>query len=186
MMENQWNRRSFLKASLVGMLVLFGGTPAFSKILENDLSTEGRLNLFNIHNREQLSVTFRTPDGEYDPEALDAINRILRCHYTEEVADFDIRVIEYLNRVDNNLGGGNEIHIISGYRSPSYNKMLRKEGHRVANHSLHMKGKAIDIAIPHVGIDTIRRTALNLRSGGVGYYPKAGFVHIDSGPCRTW
>ena len=185
-MENHWNRRSFLKASLAGMLVLMCGTPAFSEIMDNDRFIEGRLNLFNIHNREQLSVTFRTPDGEYDPDALNAINRILRCHYTEEVAEIDIRAIEYLNSVYKKLGGDNEIHIISGYRSPSYNRLLHREGHQVASHSLHMKGKAIDIAIPHVAIDKIRRTALNLRSGGVGYYPHAGFVHIDSGPFRTW
>lgn len=186
MKKNHWNRRSFLKASLAGMLVLLGGTPAFSKIVETDQSNEGRLNLFNIHNREQQTITFRKPDGEYDPKALDAINRILRCHYTDEVAEIDIRVIEYLNRLDKKLGGDNEIHVISGYRSPSFNSLLRREGHHVASHSLHMKGKAIDIAIPHIGIDTIRHTALNLRSGGVGYYPNAGFVHIDSGPFRSW
>jgi len=187
LIENHSNRRSFLKASLTGMLILLGSTSAFSKIAETTShSPEGRLTLFNTHNRETLSVAFRTPEGEYDPEAIGAINRILRCHYTEEVAEIDIRVIEYLNSVDKVLGGGHEIHIISGYRSPSYNNLLRREGRHVAGHSLHMKGKAIDIAIPHVGIETVRRTALNLRSGGVGYYPGPGFVHIDSGPRRTW
>ena len=186
MPENRWNRRTFLKATLAGALVLLGSTPAFPKIAETERSSEGRLTLFNTHNREKLTVAYRTPHGEYDPEALAAINRILRCHYTEEVAEMDIRVIEYLNRVDNELGGGNEIHIISGYRSPAYNNLLRREGRHVAGHSLHMKGKAIDIAIPHVGTDSLRRTALNLRTGGVGYYPGAGFVHIDSGAFRTW
>jgi uncharacterized protein YcbK (DUF882 family) len=168
------------------MLVLLGSTPAFSKIGRTAHAHEGRLTLFNTHNRETVSVAFRTPDGAYDPEALNAINRILRCHYTEEVAEIDIRVIEYLNSVDKVLGGNHEIHIISGYRSPAYNDLLRRQGRKVAGHSLHMKGKAIDIAIPHVGINTIRQAALKLRSGGVGYYAGAGFVHIDSGPCRTW
>ncbi|HEY6007783.1 MAG TPA: DUF882 domain-containing protein [Geobacteraceae bacterium] len=186
MLENRWNRRTFLKATLAGALVLLGSTPAFPKIAETESASEGRLTLFNTHNREKLTVTFRTPHGEYDPEALAAINRILRCHYTEEVAEMDTRVIEYLNRVDNELGGGNEIHIISGYRSPAYNNLLRREGRHVAGHSLHMKGKAIDIAIPHVGTNSLRRIALNLHAGGVGYYPGAGFVHIDSGAFRTW
>jgi len=184
--EISWDRRSFLKASLAGMLVLLGGTPALSKIIENNHFPEGRLTLFNIHNREKLTVTFRNPDGEYDLEALRAIDGILRCHYTEDVMKIDIRTIEYLNRIDKELGGGHEIHIISGFRSPAYNDLLRREGRHVAGNSLHMKGKAIDIAIPQVGIETVRRTALSLHSGGVGFYPGPGFVHIDSGPFRTW
>ena len=186
MIENRCNRRSFLKAFLAGMLFLLGGTPAYSMITETSRTSGERLTLYNIHNKETLSVTFRTPDGEYDPEALKAINHIMRCHYTDEVTDIDTRVIEYLNSVDNALGGGNEIHIISAYRSPTYNKLLRREGHHVAKHSLHMKGEAIDIAIPHIGTNKIRHTALKLARGGVGYYPRDGFVHIDSGPFRTW
>lgn len=186
MQENHFNRRSFIKATFTGMLLLLSGTPAFSMIEETGQEPEGRLKLFNIHNREKLEATFRTSDGLYDPGALDAINRILRCHYTEEVAEIDISVIEYLNSVDNILGGGNEIHIISGYRSAAYNNLLLRKGRNVAEHSLHMEGKAIDIAIPHVGIEKVRHTALNLRSGGVGFYPGPGFVHIDSGPFRTW
>jgi uncharacterized protein YcbK (DUF882 family) len=89
--------------------------------------------------------------------------------------------------VDKRLGGGNEIHIISGFRSSRYNAMLRKEGHGgVARKSLHTKGKAIDIAIPGVDLRTLRTAALDLRYGGVGYYPGPGFVHIDSGSYRTW
>jgi len=184
--DRHYNRRSFLKATLAGMFVLFGGTPAFSKITASTSLPEGRLTLFNTHNNEKLTVTYRTGDGEYNPEALSAIDRILRCRYTEEVARIDIRAIEFLNRIDKELGGGNEIHIISGYRSPEFNLNLRRKGHNVAKRSLHMKGKAIDIAIPHIKTETVRRTALRLRKGGVGYYPTAGFVHIDSGPFRTW
>ena len=186
MTEIHFNRRSFLKATLAGMFVLLGGTPAFSKIAATEDLPEGRLTLFNTHNNEKLTVTYRTVDGEYNPEALSAIDRILRCRYTGEVARIDIRTIEFLNRIDKDLGGENEIHIISGYRSPELNVNLRREGRKVAKRSLHMKGKAIDIAIPHVNTETVRRTALKLGKGGVGYYPTAGFVHIDSGPFRTW
>lgn len=186
MSNDRWNRRNFLKASLAGVFVLLGSTPAFPKTAELDPAPEGHLSLFNTHNQERLTVAYRTANGEYDPEAITAINRILRCHYTNEVKEMDVRVIEYLNKVDKDLGGGHEIHIISGYRSPAYNSLLRREGRHVAGHSLHMKGKAIDIAIPNVGLDRLRRTALNLHSGGVGYYPGAGFVHIDSGAFRTW
>ena len=98
----------------------------------------------------------------------------------------DLKVIEYLNRLNHALGGGNDIQIISGYRSPSYNGKLRSLSQGVAKHSLHMKGKAIDLAIAGIGLDTIRCTAKSFAAGGVGYYPQGGFVHIDSGAFRTW
>jgi len=168
------------------MFVLFSGTSALAKISATRPLPEGSLTLFNVHNKEKLNVTYRNRDGEYDHEALSAIDRILRCHFTEEVARIDIRTIEYLNRLDKTLGGGNEIHVISGYRSPEYNRHLQQEGHKVAKRSLHLKGKAIDIAIPNISTEIVRKTALKLRKGGVGYYPDSGFVHIDSGPFRAW
>jgi len=180
------NRRLFLKASLAGVLFLAGRKPAYSKTASNLMLPEGSLSLYNTHSRERLSINYRDPQGNYIPEALTSLNWILRCPYTGEVANMDIRAIEHLNLVDKQLGGGNEFHIISGYRSPQYNGLLRREGHHVAKHSLHLKGKAIDISIPGVGLDKLRRTALNLNYGGVGYYPGAGFVHLDSGSFRTW
>ena len=162
------------------------GSPAWGNLLETGYLPEGRLSLHNTHNNERLTVTYRNSLGEYDDEALQALNWILRCHYTNDATQMDLKVIEYLNQVDKNLGGGNEIQIISGYRSPAYNGMLRQEGRGVAKRSYHMKGKAIDIAIPGVGTRTIRNTALDLAAGGVGHYPKTGFVHIDSGNFRSW
>jgi uncharacterized protein YcbK (DUF882 family) len=110
----------------------------------------------------------------------------MRCHYTNQITVMDINAIEYLNLVDKKLGGGHEIHIISGYRSPTYNSLLAQNGRHVARHSLHRVGQAIDIAIPGIPLDKIRHTAVALQLGGVGYYPGAGFVHIDSGKIRTW
>jgi uncharacterized protein YcbK (DUF882 family) len=181
-----WSRRSFFKASFAGALVLAGRGPAIAKGLITPEVPEGKLSLYNTHNRERLSVVFRNVAGNYDHEALKAVNWILRCHYTNEEADMDIRTIEFLNSVDKKLGGDNEIHIISGYRSPLYNKLLRQEGHGVARRSLHQFGKAIDIHIPGIGLNEVRRVALNLKYGGVGYYPGAGFVHLDSGDFRAW
>ncbi|WP_298267526.1 DUF882 domain-containing protein [Geobacter sp.] len=166
--------------------MLFAGKPAFPKGLANAPLPEGRLSFYNIHNGERLTVTYRPPEGDYDPEAISAINWILRCHYTNESTEMDVRTIEYLNMVDKKLGGGNEIHVISGYRSPQYNRLLRGEGRHVAKHSLHMSGKAIDIAIPGKSLESVRHTALNLQRGGVGYYPGPGFVHLDSGAFRSW
>jgi uncharacterized protein YcbK (DUF882 family) len=178
-----FTRRTFLQTALAGALSLGVGGTSFAKAM---LPEKGSLSLYNTHTQERLSVTFRQSDGNYDIDALNALNWILRCHYTNQETIMDVNTIEYLNLVDNRLGGGNEIHIISGYRSPTYNSLLSSEGRHVAKHSLHLQGKAIDIAMPGVDLHSIRRTAVALQIGGVGYYPDAGFVHIDSGKFRTW
>jgi len=178
----------FLKSSAFLAATLVGAKSAFAKVIEGHGGElpEGRLSLYNTNNHERLTVTYRNKLGEYCHDALHSLNWILRCHITNETRPMDLRVLEYLNRLDNSLGGGHEIHIISGYRSPAYNRHLRGTSHGVAKNSFHMKGMAIDLQIPGVGLDKIRRTALALAAGGVGYYPHHGFVHIDSGNCRTW
>jgi uncharacterized protein YcbK (DUF882 family) len=178
-------RRELLKAALVGAVALAGPLglprPALARTLP-----EGRLSLYNLHTEERLEVTYRQPSGAYDPDALAALNRLLRCHYSGRVASMDVRVIEFLAAVDRRLGGPHEIHVISGYRSPEYNDRLIRRGRGVAEHSLHMDGMAVDVRIPAVGLDALRRAALSLGSGGVGYYPRSGFIHLDSGRPRSW
>ncbi|OGU12927.1 MAG: hypothetical protein A2075_15240 [Geobacteraceae bacterium GWC2_58_44] len=188
-------RRMFLKSSAFFAATVLGAKSAFAKIIEGDLLErelvngglpEGKLSLYNQNIGERLSVTYRNSFGEYCNDALQAINWLFRCHGSNETTSMDLRVIEYLNRLDDGLGGGNEIHIVSGYRSPSYNSRLRSKSKGVAKNSLHMKGMAVDLVIPGVGLDRIRQTALALAAGGVGYYPRSGFVHIDSGAFRSW
>lgn len=183
MFTKKITRRTFLQLAVAGAAALSGDRKSFAKSL---LPDTGALTLFNAHTNDRLSVNFRRPDGSYDLDALHALNWIMRCHYTNQITIMDINAIEYLNLVDNKLGGGNEIHIISGYRSPSYNSLLVQNGRHVARQSLHRVGRAIDIAIPGIHLDKIRHTAVALQLGGVGYYPGAGFVHIDSGKIRTW
>lgn len=179
------SRRNFLKATLAGTLIWcsLSGTARAEEAPE---SGDGALSLYNTHNGERLAVNLRNANGAYDPAALVALNHFLRCHYTNEQTVMDVCTLEYLNLVDKQLGGGHEIHIISGYRSPKYNELLIEKGHRVARHSLHLSGRAIDIAFPTVGLEEVRRAALDLRRGGVGFYPSDGFVHLDSGGVRTW
>jgi uncharacterized protein YcbK (DUF882 family) len=174
MLNYSGDRRTFLKFSLAGALTLFGVCPLVAKKSYADQIPEGRLSLYNIHTGERLSVTYRNRDGQYDPQALKDLNWLLRC------------VIDYLNMVDNQFGGNNELHIISGYRTPAFNHYLREEGRHVAHNSFHMRGRAIDFFIPKVELRNLRTAALSLRYGGVGYYPQNGFVHIDSGRFRTW
>jgi uncharacterized protein YcbK (DUF882 family) len=169
--------------AVAGAAAFSGGRTSFAKSLPAE---NGALTLFNTHTNDRLSVNFRRPDGAYDLDALNALNWIMRCHFTNQITTMDVNAIEYLNLVDKRLGGGNEIHIISAYRSPTYNTLLLQNGRHVARHSLHRIGKAIDIAIPGIALDKVRHTAVALQLGGVGYYPGAGFVHIDSGKIRTW
>jgi uncharacterized protein YcbK (DUF882 family) len=133
-----------------------------------------------------LRVRYRDERGRYDLSALDDLNHILRCHHTGEVAAMDPRVIEHLNLVQKTLGGEGEIHVISGYRSPEYNAILVKRSRRAARHSLHVEGQAVDFFIPGVRPREIKQAALKHRYGGVGYYPRAQFIHLDCGPFRSW
>ncbi|MGV1100394.1 YcbK family protein [Thiovibrio sp. JS02] len=184
-MHFPFSRRSFLKASLLGSLALCVSNPAWASLAE-EFAAPGRLNLYNTHTGEKLRLTFRDYSGHYDEQALEALNWFFRCHYTNRQCDMDVDTLEYLNLVDQRLGRGNEIHIISAYRSPEYNKFLLNQGRRVAKKSLHLEGRALDIRIPKIPTSDIRQAALRLQLGGVGYYPGSDFVHIDSGDFRTW
>ncbi len=183
--HHPWTRRSFLKASLASVFALVG-RPAWAQDLVVPPVQEGRLALYNTHTDERLEIAYRDPSGQYDLDALSALDYFLRCPYTNRATKMDVRVIEFLNAVDKQLGGDNEIHVISGFRSPEYNRLLRQKGRRTARHSLHLSGKAIDLRIPGIGPNVIKKTALDLRYGGVGYYPRRGFVHLDSGTFRFW
>src|SRR5574337_1810123 len=119
--HHHWTRRSFLKASLASAFLLVG-KPAWAQDLIVPPVSEGRLALYNTHTSERLDITYRDPSGQYDPDALNALNRLLRCHYTNRATEMAVRVIEFVNAVDKQLGGDNEIHVISGFRSPEYNR----------------------------------------------------------------
>ena len=183
-----YDRRTILKAAAGGAILLLSGK-AFPRLASAGTVSpgpEGKLSLFHTHTGERLSIVYRDGRGEYDPGAVSELNRILRCHYTGEVAEMDLRVIDLLDAVDRSLGGGNRIHIVSGFRSPEYNGKLSREGRGVARNSLHLQGKAIDFRIPGTSLGALRETALRLQGGGVGYYPGSDFVHIDSGRFRVW
>jgi uncharacterized protein YcbK (DUF882 family) len=180
-----WTRRAFLQTALAGLAVVSGRFMVPSLAFADQLP-EGRLAFLNVWTDERLDVTYRDGAGQYDLEALDEVNHLLRCHYTGEVGAIDVRVLEHINLVQKKLGGDREIHIISGFRSPEYNALLVRSGRRAAKNSLHMQGQAVDLQIAGVHHKTVRHAALELGYGGVGYYPRSKFVHLDSGPFRTW
>src|SRR5580700_5701381 len=147
---------------------------------------EYRLRLFHTHTGERLDIVYRRGDA-YVPEALAQLNHYLRDHRTGAVLAYDPRVFDLLHDLNAKLGRPNaEIDIICGYRSPWSNEFLRTHGHGVALHSLHMQAKAIDIRIPGIESSTVRDAALALHRGGVGYYAKSDFVHVDVGRVRRW
>lgn len=180
-----WTRRTLLKTSLAGLCLLSGqGWRAASA--QAHRFPEGELSFYNVHTDERLHVRYRDKRGQYDLSALDEINHILRCHHTGEVAAIDPRLLEHVNFVQKSLGGDGEIHVISGYRSPEYNALLVKQMRRAARHSYHVEGQALDFFIPGVKPRVIRQAALKLQYGGVGFYPRAEFIHLDCGPFRSW
>jgi uncharacterized protein YcbK (DUF882 family) len=185
MSPTAWTRRSFLAASLAGASTLLA-VPRGRAAAAIAGAATGRLALYNIHTREALSLVYRDAAGRYDRDGLDRINHLLRCHHTDEVAAIDLRVIEFLRAVDQALGGDREIHVISGFRSATYNAWLVRHGSGVSSQSLHLAGRAIDVRLPAFGLAQVRRTAIDLGGGGVGYYPASGFVHLDCGRVRSW
>jgi uncharacterized protein YcbK (DUF882 family) len=140
-----------------------------------------------IHTRTQQELTLTYASGKtYDRNALAQINQFLRDYQTGQVHVIDPKLLDILWAVQQELGRKGVYEVISGYRSPRTNKGMRRTDHSVASHSLHMKGQAIDIQFSGAGIAQIHQCAMAMQTGGVGYYPQAGFVHLDSGAFRTW
>ena len=146
---------------------------------------ERSLRLYNTHTGESLKTVFWA-EGLFIPEALADINKILRDHRTNDVAAMDPQLLTLLNQITDIVSPGDTLHVISGYRSPQSNQALADQSDGVAKHSMHMEGKAIDIRIPGRDLTQLRDSALSLQSGGVGFYPKSQFVHVDTGRVRHW
>ena len=177
-------RRRFLKMGTLLAAGLVLPQPLWA-IPRPDAKDERRLKFFNTHTRESLEVCYRRRD-RYDRQAIQSVNNILRDHRTNEVYPIDPRLLDFLHAIRVKAGQESCLHIISGYRSPTTNARLRRKGRGVARKSLHMRGHAADIRIPGVPISRVRKIAIDLGVGGVGYYPKPNFVHVDIGPVRTW
>ncbi len=180
-----WTRRLFLKTSFTGMM-LFGSRLVFPDFASAHLLPEGRLRLYNVNTKERLSVKYRNRSGEYNQEAINDINYFLRCPHTNQICEMDIHLLEQMNHIEKQVGKGKEIRIYSAYRSSTYNNLLIRRGHGAVPNSLHTMGKAIDFSIPGVRLSHVRRAAFKLKQGGVGYYRRRGFIHLDTGPIRYW
>jgi uncharacterized protein YcbK (DUF882 family) len=143
------------------------------------------LSLLNLHTGERLTATY-FEGGEYVPDALAAVNHVLRDFRTGDVHPIAPGLLDLVTAVQGRLETRQTVHVISGYRSPHTNAALHQKSEGVASHSLHMVGEAMDIRIPGVELADLRDAGLGLGRGGVGFYPGSDFVHVDVGRVRRW
>lgn len=179
------NRRQLLRTGLLVSLVCLNPLPAWASRALSGFS-ERSLSLLNTHTGERLKEVVYWEQGDYIPDALNHLNHVLRDHRTNEVHSIDPMTLDLMAAISRKVDVKRPFEIISGYRSPQTNKALRANSRGVAKNSFHMQGKAVDLRLPGVPLRVVRNAALELRMGGVGYYPKSDFVHIDSGNVRSW
>lgn len=174
-------RRTALLAALGASCVPFGNVIAGINVYP-----ELSLSLYNLHTTESFNGAFWVA-GEYDKDALQQINRLFRDHRTNGVIEIDPRLLSILYLVGNKVGKPSKpFSLISGYRSAETNRKLAKNNAAVATNSYHIKGRAVDVRLPGVDTTRLQDAGLSLRVGGVGYYEKSDFIHLDTGPFRTW
>jgi uncharacterized protein YcbK (DUF882 family) len=178
------SRRDFLSAGLVttvACLFPYKAVAAVSKIF----SAERALSFYNTHTGENMKAVYWS-EGAYVPQALADINYILRDYRTGDVKEIDADLLDLLFILLQTLESSGPFNIISGYRSPETNYLLSSMSKGVVKNSMHVQGMAIDIRLPGYELKTLRRAAIDLRRGGVGYYPLSDFVHVDVGRIRYW
>jgi uncharacterized protein YcbK (DUF882 family) len=149
------------------------------------LPYEKSLSFYNLHTGEKLRSVYWA-EGLYVWESLSDINQILRDFRTGEVKPIDTGLLDLLHSLRELMGSRDTLHVVSGYRSPETNALLRENDTGVASKSLHMEGRAIDIRLPGCSLKSLHKTAVAMKCGGVGYYPALDFVHVDTGRVRYW
>jgi uncharacterized protein YcbK (DUF882 family) len=179
-----FDRRKFLKTGLIaaaGFMI-----PAFPKTGSASLAeTERHLRFYHTHTGEKLRVCY-WENGEYLDPGLASINYFFRDFRSGDIKNIDTRLIDLLHALSRKIDGDVSFHLISGYRSPETNQKLRRNSSGVAQKSLHMEGYAADIRVPGLKTAALRKIAIDIGGGGVGYYPESDFVHVDIGRVRQW
>lgn len=186
--ERHANRRNLESTGWPKWLAGFMLAVGFLMMAAPVASAETRtLKLYFIHTKEKASITYKR-NGRYDQAGLKKINNFLRDWRRNEPTKMDPRLLDLVWETYKGSGARDYIHVVSAYRSPSTNSMLRSRSKGVANKSQHMLGKAMDFYIPGVSLKRLRDTGLRAQGGGVGYYPRSGspFVHMDVGNVRHW
>jgi uncharacterized protein YcbK (DUF882 family) len=180
--DMQRGRRRFLRAA---SLTCAGICSIASPLAFATVRKPRQLAFLHTHTGERLEVTYADGFGYLD-DGLAEINYLLRDFRTGEVHPIDTGVLDILHVAREGLSASDVFEVISGYRSRATNEMLRNRGHGVAKYSLHTQGRAIDVRLSTVPTHRLRKFCRGLKQGGVGYYPRSDFVHIDTGPVRIW
>ncbi len=178
------NFKTYRVIVLAGLFLMCNAFIPSNPAIQN-LHGDGLITLHNLHLDEVLAIHYKNPDGSYNFMAVDEINQVLRCRMTQEVHPMSLELIALVDQIQDHFGG-KQIEVISGYRSPEFNKQLFNTGHKVAKQSQHMQGHAMDIRIEGVPTKELREYAVSLNVGGVGFYPHDEFVHVDVGRVRYW
>jgi uncharacterized protein YcbK (DUF882 family) len=174
------SRRGLLKAGFGGVF-----TALMLPLERAGAMHERRLAFYHTHTGKRLDVVYKR-NGEFVPEALSVINTFLSDFRTGDVAEMDPHLLDLIYDLRDALGSEGTYEVISAYRSPATNDMLRQRSGGVAKNSQHLLGKAIDVRLGDVDLTKLRDTAIAMQRGGVGYYASPNFVHIDTGRVRRW
>jgi uncharacterized protein YcbK (DUF882 family) len=178
------SRRDFLKTA--GAIATFLASPA-ALAKSRKLTGSRTISLHNLHTEEKIKVDYWV-DGRYEPEALAEIDLVLRDHRANEICSMDPKLIDIIHSIQQRTLGNTDkpVEVISAYRSPTTNNNMRRYKRGVAKNSFHMLGQAVDVRVPGFSHHDVYRAAVDLEEGGIGYYGRAGFVHLDTGKFRTW
>lgn len=182
--QHSLSRRGFITLGLITALSSAVPVEALGAVRKM-IAPERSLSFYNTHTGEKLRSIYWCK-GRYVPGALAEINRILRDHRTNDITRIDTKLLDLLYVLHGEFRTREPFHIISGYRSPKTNNLLRKRSRGVAKNSMHTCGKAVDIRLPGRQLKNLQTAALELKRGGVGYYPDADFLHVDVGKVRYW
>jgi uncharacterized protein YcbK (DUF882 family) len=175
----------WIGGAMLSLIAPIGARPQPREV-SSQQAQDHLLLLYNTHTGERLDIVYRRGD-QYIPSALTKLDYFLRDHRTGEVRHFDPHLYDILADLTASIGHpGGEIDIVCGYRTPSTNESLRAHTNGVAKNSLHIQAEAIDLRMPGINTLKLRRAALALRRGGVGYYPHSDFIHVDTGRVRQW
>jgi uncharacterized protein YcbK (DUF882 family) len=173
------------RRSLLGFGIMATGFLATRPAFAVHVPHIRKLDLLNPHTGDRFSDVY-WERGRYVPDAVQELNWVMRDHHANVMTRMDPRLLDMMFVLGTRLHAVQPIQILSGYRTAKTNLWLRRDGYATAEHSMHLVARAVDIHIEGVSLSDLRRAAVLLHVGGVGYYPENGFVHIDTGPIRYW
>ena len=175
-------RRGLIQAAIGGLI---SGLTLPLRRVNAAVTDERELQFFHTHTGKRLNVVYKHRD-EYVPDALKEINAFLSDFRTGDVTEIDPQLLDLMFDIRESLASTGTFEVISAYRSPATNEMLRQRSGGVARNSQHVLGKAIDVRLTDIELTKLRDKAISMQRGGVGYYAKSHFVHIDTGRVRHW